>query len=136
YVELTIMSEKIMAQLNIADKIRACDAANVAELVLTKHFLKDIKGNLRTFSRQKFRCIACNEKFRRVPLLGKCTACGGKLVLTVSEGAVRKYIEPSKQMMDRYQLSLYIQQQFSLIESAADSLFGKKPRQLNLSNFK
>ncbi|NOR85268.1 DNA polymerase II large subunit, partial [archaeon] len=136
YVELDLMSEKIAGQLSIADKIRACDAKKVTELVLNKHFLKDIKGNLRTFSRQKLRCISCNEKYRRVPLLGRCIKCHGKLVLTVSEGAVRKYIEPSKQMMDRYNLSLYTRQQFLLIENAVDSLFGKKARQLNLSNFK
>ena len=100
------------------------------------HFLKDIKGNLRTFSRQKTRCIKCNEKYRRVPLLGRCIKCHGKLVLTVSEGAVRKYIEPSKQMMDRYNLSPYTRQQFLLLERAVDSLFGKRARQLNLANFK
>ncbi len=136
YVELTIMTEKITAQLALADKIRACNANKVAEAVLNKHFLKDIKGNLRTFSKQKLRCVACNEKYRRVPLKGICTKCQGKLVLTVSEGSIRKYLEPTKQVMENYTISSYTIQQFSLLERAVDALFGKKARQMNLSNFK
>lgn len=131
YVMIETMLDKILMQLELARKIRSVDADDVAEKVLDKHFLKDIKGNLRTFSRQRFRCLDCNVKYRRIPLTGKC-ACGGKLLLTVHEGTVRKYIEPSKVIKEGFRLPAYLKQQFTILEKEADSLFGKKDRQLSL----
>ncbi|MBI2146542.1 DNA polymerase II large subunit, partial [Candidatus Woesearchaeota archaeon] len=89
------MEEKLMGQMDIAKKVRAVNMDDVAKLVIQKHFLRDIKGNLRKFSMQQFRCVKCNEKFRRPPLCGKCTACGGKLIFTITEGSVVKYLGPS-----------------------------------------
>ena len=56
YKTLPTMKEKLNIQLEIANKIRAVDADKTGELVIQKHFLKDIKGNLRQFSKQSFRC--------------------------------------------------------------------------------
>ncbi|MBW6451211.1 MAG: DNA polymerase II large subunit [DPANN group archaeon] len=135
YVVLESMSEKIMAQLDLAVMISAVNASDVAERVLEKHFLKDIKGNLRTFSKQKVRCLSCAFKFRRMPLIGKCPMCEGKLLLTVHEGTIRKYVEPAKYLMDRFIITPYLMQQFAFLEFEIDSLFGKKARQLNLISF-
>ncbi|MFH1127333.1 MAG: DNA polymerase II large subunit [archaeon] len=135
YTQLDTMIEKLYGQLELCKKIRAVDANKVAEAVLAKHFLRDIKGNLRKFSKQGFRCANCNEKFRRIPLIGRCTACDGKIMLTISEGSARKYIEPSKRIMDDFRITSYLRQQFLLLEKEADSIFGKKARQLNLSKF-
>ena len=49
------MEEKLTGQLDIAQKVRAVDAEDVARLVIEKHFLRDIKGNLRRFSKQEFK---------------------------------------------------------------------------------
>ena len=57
YKFLPSMEEKLKGQMILAEKIRAVDADYVATLVIEKHFLKDIKGNMRKFSQQKFRCI-------------------------------------------------------------------------------
>ncbi|MCK5333536.1 MAG: DNA polymerase II large subunit, partial [Candidatus Aenigmarchaeota archaeon] len=135
YVELDSMTDKLNAQLQIARKIRAVDADRVAEAVLSKHFFRDIKGNLRTFSRQKFRCVSCPEKYRRPPLSGRCLACGSRLLMTVSEGAVKKYIEPSRHVIDEYKVSSYVRQQFSVLEDGAENLFGKRAKQLSLARF-
>lgn len=136
YVELHSMQEKVFAQLGLAEKIRAVDENKVAEEVITKHFLRDIRGNLRKFSYQGFRCINCNEKYRRPPLTGRCLKCkNGKLVLTVSEGAVRKYLEPTKHLVEKYKVSSYLRQQIQILERAVDAVFGKKDRQLNLGRF-
>ena len=109
----------------------------VAEKLLNMHFFKDIIGNLRKFTRQTFRCIDCNEKFRRMPLSGiKCPKCGGKIVFTVTEGAVRKYIEPTKQILEKYRISTYTIQNFEIIEKDLETLFGKRDRQMNLFSFK
>jgi DNA polymerase II large subunit len=123
YVKLKTMNEKVAAQLAVAEKIRAVDEREVAELVLNAHFLKDSYGNLRTFSRQHFRCVKCNESHRRVPLNGKCKECGGKLILTVSKGNIEKYIDVSKEIAEKYGLSDYIKQRLMLIERDMASLF-------------
>ena len=67
----------------MAEKVRAINEKEVAELVINSHLLRDTYGNLRTFAKQKFRCVKCNKSYRRIPLVGKCTQCGGKLLLTV-----------------------------------------------------
>lgn len=135
YVELDSMSDKLDAQLSIAKKLRSVDENKVAEEVLSKHFFRDIKGNARTFSYQKFRCVSCNDKYRRPPLSGRCLSCGGRLLMTVTEGSVKKYIEPSRRIMDSFKVSTYLRQQFALLEDTTDQLFGHKGKQLSLSKF-
>ena len=83
YKLLPTMEEKLRGQMNLATKIRAVDESEVAKIVIEKHFIKDIKGNLRKFSQQQFRCVVCNEKYRRPPLVGKCTKCGGNIIFTI-----------------------------------------------------
>ena len=137
YVELTSMPEKVRAQLELGEMIRAVDENVVAEKLLNMHFFKDIIGNLRKFTRQTFRCVDCNAKFRRIPLSGvKCPHCGGKIVFTVTEGSVRKYVEPIKQIMDKYRISTYTIQNFEILEKDLEALFGKKDRQMNLFSYK
>ena len=95
YKTLPSMQDKLMSQMNLAEKLCAVDTTDVAQLVIDKHFMKDLKGNLRKFSQQQFRCSTCNEKYRRPPLKGKCTKCGGKLIFTIYEGSVGNYLETS-----------------------------------------
>ncbi|MFB6077327.1 MAG: DNA polymerase II large subunit, partial [Candidatus Nanohaloarchaea archaeon] len=49
YVTLGEMAEKVREQLSLGERIRAVDADHTAELLLGKHFLPDIRGNLRAF---------------------------------------------------------------------------------------
>lgn len=122
YVKLKTMEEKVDAQLAVAEKIRAVSARDVAELVINAHFLRDTYGNLRAFSRQHVRCVKCNANYRRPPLVGKCTKCGSRLILTVSEGNIRKYLETSKRIAEKYNLSNYLKQRLMLIERDINSL--------------
>ena len=146
YVTLDEMSEKTSAQLELGEKLKAVEENRVAELLLQKHFIPDIKGNLRSFSSQELRCVDCNEKFRRVPLTsqtiaasGKATAecpeCGGKILLTISEGTIKKYIQPSKDIIEEYEISPYIRQQILILNKMIQSLFGKSNRQSGLKQF-
>ncbi|RKY02765.1 MAG: DNA polymerase II large subunit, partial [Spirochaetes bacterium] len=64
YKSLPSMEDKVKGQMDIAAKLRAVDTDDVAKLVIERHFIRDIKGNLRKFSMQQFRCVKCNEKFR------------------------------------------------------------------------
>ncbi|HDI73218.1 MAG TPA: DNA polymerase II large subunit [Candidatus Altiarchaeales archaeon] len=136
YVKLSTMKEKVDAQLKVAEKIRAIDEREVAELVIDSHFLRDTYGNLRAFSRQRFRCVKCNASYRRVPLIGKCTKCGGKLLLTVSEGSIRKYMDISMDLSEKYNVSDYLKQRLLLLKKEIDSLFTNDlSKQVGLSDF-
>ncbi len=127
YKTLPSMEEKLKGQMDIAEKVRAVDESDVARLVIEKHLLKDTRGNLRKFSQQEFRCVKCNEKFRRPPLVGKCTKCGGRLLFTVAEGSVLKYLEPSISLANKYNVSTYLKQTLELTKMRVEGVFGKDP---------
>ena len=137
YVKLQSMEDKMSAQAELQGKIRAVDKKDALERVLVSHFLPDIIGNARAFSRQAFRCSKCNAKFRRIPLSGKCTSCGeDKLILTIAQGSVRKYLEIAKGMINSYGLSPYLKQRISLVEKEIDSVFtNEKAQQKSLFEF-
>jgi len=132
YKKLKTMNEKVEKQMEIARKISAVDEDDVAERVITIHFLPDIIGNLRAFSRQEFRCVNCNEKYRRIPLKGKCRKCGGNLTLTVHSSSIVKYLDISKKLCENYKVSEYTRQRLKLIEHEIRSLFEQK--QITLSD--
>ncbi|MFP4523727.1 MAG: DNA polymerase II large subunit [Candidatus Woesearchaeota archaeon] len=136
YKLLPSMAEKIEAQMSLAKKIRAVDAVDVARLVIEKHFIRDTKGNLRKFSLQQFRCVHCNEKFRRPPLNGRCTKCNGKVIFTISEGSVTKYLEPSLMLARNYDVPAFLRQTLELTRVRIESYFGKdKEKQLGLADW-
>lgn len=126
YKSLPSMEEKLQGQMEIATMIRAVNDVEVAELVINKHFLKDIKGNLRKFSQQQFRCVKCNEKFRRPPLIGKCTKCGGKILFTIHESSVIKYLGHSLNLAEKYNVTPYMKQNLELLKRRIESVFGKE----------
>lgn len=136
YKILPTMEDKLKSQMELAEKINAVNVEDVASAVIEKHFLKDIKGNLRKFSQQQFRCVACNEKFRRPPLSGKCSKCNGKIIFTISEGSVGKYLEPSISLAEKYGVSIYLKQVLELTKRNFESLFGKdKEKQTGLGDW-
>ena len=99
-----------------------------------------MRGNLMAYTRQKIRCVKCGESYRRMPLAGKCikqksrpsggftggdmdSGCGGNVVLTVSEGAVRKYIQITEDVMEEYGVDDYTKHRVGWMSSSVDSLF-------------
>ena len=126
YKTIPSMQDKLKGQMDLADKIRAVDAADVARLVIEKHLLRDIKGNLRKFSQQQFRCSKCSEKYRRPPLTGKCLECGSRIIFTVTEGSIIKYLEPAISLSDKYNLPPYLKQVLELTKNRVESVFGKE----------
>ncbi|CAG0972361.1 MAG: DNA-directed DNA polymerase II large subunit [Candidatus Methanoperedens sp.] len=136
YKTLGTMIEKMEAQLGLARKIKAVDPTDVAERVINSHFLPDLIGNLRSFSKQKVRCTKCGAKYRRPPLQGTCPRCGGNIVLTVHEGSVRKYLETSLRIADEYNVQPYTKQRLELLEIEMRSLFeSDKVKQKGLADF-
>jgi len=126
YKGIPTMGENVIGQMKLAEMISAVDENDVARLVIERHFIRDIKGNLRKFSMQQFRCVDCNEKYRRPPLIGKCRKCGGKLLFTISEGSVTKYLTPSLNLAERYKLPVYSYQTLDLTRRRIESVFGKE----------
>ncbi len=126
YKLLPSMEEKLMGQMDLAMRIRAVDSGDVARLVIEKHFIRDIKGNLRKFSTQQFRCANCNEKYRRPPLQGKCAKCGSKLIFTISEGSIIKYLEPTISLGNKFNIPAYLKQTIDLTKQRIESYFGKE----------
>jgi DNA polymerase II large subunit len=135
YVQLKSIPEKIAAQVNVMSKIRALDMKDAMEKLILSHFIPDIYGNLRKFSRQSMRCKKCNKIYRRVPLSGKCMKCGSELLLTIYQGTIEKYLEIAKKIALDYGLPFYMVQRLGLVEKEIESVFNSKSRQKGIGDF-
>lgn len=71
-----------------------------------------------------------------MPLSGVCE-CGGKIILTIAEGSIKKYLEVAKNLVINYQLDPHLLQRINLSENEIDSLFVDKEakKQKSLSDF-
>ena len=143
YKTLVSMTDKMGEQLALGSRLRSVSVDRVASQVIESHFLPDMRGNMMAFTRQKVRCVKCGHSYRRMPLAGKCiqkagtisrgprfsssddglATCGGNVVLTVSEGAVRKYIQVTKEVMENYGVDDYTKQRVDWMSDSVDSLF-------------
>ncbi len=140
YKTLETMNDKMTEQLALGSRLRSVSVRRVASQVIESHFLPDMRGNLMAFTRQKVRCVKCGHSYRRMPLAGKCvqrvagsvgfsgsdngeSSCKGNVVLTVSEGAVRKYIKVTKEVMESYGVDDYTKQRVGWMSESVDSLF-------------
>ncbi len=136
YTQLKSMEDKVDKQMKLGEKTRAVDEKDMATRLINFHFMKDIYGNLRAFGQQTFRCVDCNTKYRRVPLIGKCTECGGKILLTVHEKGIEKYLNISREIAEEYNLSNYLKQRLKLIEKDLSQIFeSKNTQQRSLGDF-
>ena len=136
YTKFENMVDKVYAQLNLGKKIRAVDERDEAKKILDFHFIRDIYGNLRSFGQQSFRCVSCNAKYRRPPLIGVCTKCGGKIILTITEGSVRKYLDISRRIAKEFGLSDYANQRLAIVEKSIESIFkNDKVKQSSIADF-
>jgi DNA polymerase II large subunit len=136
YVLQKTTQAKIRAQLGLAARIRAVDASDVARRVLQTHLMPDLLGCLRAFTSQKFRCVQCNAKYRRVPLIGRCLKCGGKILTTVSKNTVTKYFDLAADIIKNYEVGTMFNERMEMIEQNLKSVFeGKTPVQKRLTEF-
>ncbi|MBX4196496.1 DNA polymerase II large subunit [Candidatus Pacearchaeota archaeon] len=126
YKTLPTMQEKVQQMMNLSVKLRPVNVRDVARLIIERHFIRDTRGNLRKFSMQVFRCVGCNDKYRRPPLTGKCTHCGGKLIFTISEGSILKYMQPALDIAKKYEVSDYLLESLELTQMYIESIFGRE----------
>jgi DNA polymerase II large subunit len=59
-------------------------------------------------------------------LTGKCTKCGGKLIFTITEGSILKYMQPALDLAREYKVSPYLIESLELTEMYIQSIFGKE----------
>ncbi|MFD1524957.1 DNA polymerase II large subunit [Halolamina salina] len=136
YKTLGDMETKMDAQLELSRKLRAVDQTDVAERVIENHFLPDLIGNLRAFSRQETRCLDCGEKYRRVPLTSDCRECGGRMTLTVHRGSVNKYMDIAVEAAEEYGCRDYTKQRLEVLERSLESIFeNDKNKQSGIADF-
>ncbi|PSP54731.1 DNA polymerase II large subunit [Halobacteriales archaeon QS_1_67_19] len=136
YKTLGSMMDKMDAQLELSRKLRSVDETDVAERVIEYHFLPDLIGNLRAFSRQETRCLDCGEKYRRMPLTGDCRECGGRVNLTVHQGSVNKYMETAIQVAEEYGAREYTKQRLDILDRTLESIFeNDKNKQSGFADF-
>jgi DNA polymerase II large subunit len=136
YKTLGSMTDKMDAQLDISRTLRAVDETDVAERIIEYHFLPDLIGNLRAFSRQEVRCLDCGEKYRRMPLSGDCRECGGRVNLTVHEGSVNKYIETATTVAEEFDCREYTKQRLEILDRSIKRVFeNDKNKQSGIADF-
>ncbi|MDP3917505.1 MAG: DNA polymerase II large subunit [Nanoarchaeota archaeon] len=138
YKILPTMDEKVEGQMDVAQKVRAVKTDDVARLIIERHFIRDLKGNLRKFSMQEFRCVKCNAKYRRPPIAGHCISgkCFGKILFTISQGSIVKYLEPSMRLAEKFEIPSYLRETLELTKLRIESIFGKsEEKQEGLGKF-
>jgi intein/homing endonuclease len=123
YKTLEDMQKKMDGQLQLARKLAGVDETDVAERIIEYHFLPDLIGNLRAFSRQETRCLDCGEKYRRMPLTGDCRECGGRVNLTVHKGSVNKYMQTATDVAEEFDCRPYTKQRLKVLERSLKSIF-------------
>jgi DNA polymerase II large subunit len=124
YTKLKTMHEKVDMQFSLADKLSCVNKTDTARRLILSHFIPDLMGNLHSYSKQTFRCVSCNAKYRRVPLIGKCTRCQGKLLLTINRGGIEKYLTMAIDLGNRYDVEPYIKQRLTLLKDEIEDIFG------------
>ncbi|HYY86979.1 MAG TPA: DNA polymerase II large subunit, partial [Nitrososphaeraceae archaeon] len=123
YSTLNTMEEKLKMQITTAKLINAVDADEVMAMVLTTHILPDIMGNLRAFSSQSFRCTKCGQKYRRMPLVGKCLECHHELLQTVTRGSVEKYVQTALNICSEFKINEYLTSRIETLQAELNLLF-------------
>ncbi len=136
YSRLNTMTEKLDMQIATAKLINAVDPDEVVSMVLTTHILPDIMGNMRSYSSQSFRCTKCGEKYRRMPIIGRCLECNNNLIQTVSKNSVEKYASLATNMYSQYRIGDYLSSRIESIIMELKCLFGEeKKEQTTITDF-
>ena len=131
YSRLTTMNEKLDMQISTAKLINAVIPDEVASMVLTTHILPDIMGNMRSYSSQAFRCTKCGEKYRRIPLAGKCLGCDNNLIQTVTRNSVEKYVYIALDIRNKFKMNDYLSSRIESLVMELNYIFKEKEIQKN-----
>jgi DNA polymerase II large subunit len=135
------MRETVERSIVLTSQIRAVDVAEAVTLVLNGHFLRDVMGNMKSYTTQSFRCKTCGASYRRPPLNGRCSAtrpggrCDGELGSTVFEASVKKYLPLSQRLAEIDGIPPYVRQRIQLLTESVTALFPATAQQTTLDKF-
>jgi len=118
-------------QISTAKLINAVIPDEVASMVLTTHIIPDIMGNMRSYSSQGFRCTNCGEKYRRIPIAGKCLVCENNLIQTVTRSSVEKYVYIALDIRNRFKMNDYLSSRIESLVMELNYVFKEKEIQKN-----
>jgi DNA polymerase II large subunit len=135
YSTLNTMSEKLEMQISTANLINSVDTNEVISMVLTTHIIPDIMGNMRSYCSQSFRCNKCGDKYRRIPLYGKCLTCNNTLLQTVTRGSVEKYILLAENLSNSFKVTSYIRSRVESLIMERNFIFQSKKEQPTLLDY-
>src|ERR1044072_3372363 len=135
YSTLNTMSEKLEMQISTANLINCVDTNEVISMVLTTHIIPDIMGNMRSYCSQSFRCNKCGEKYRRVPLYGKCLTCNNILLQTVTRGSVEKYVLLAENLSNNFKVTNYLKSRVESLIVERNFVFQSKKDQPTLLDY-
>jgi len=123
--------EKASKSISLMSKLRSVDVDNAVSLMIEHHLIKDFIANLYSFYRQEFRCKSCNEKYRRIPLSGRCrnivngSICDGEIIPNININMVTKYVDMIKELSTKYKLPPYLKSRMDIINEYALNFSGK-----------
>lgn len=135
YSTLNTMNEKLEMQIATANLINSVDTNEVISMVLTTHIIPDIMGNMRSYSSQSFRCNKCGEKYRRIPLYGKCLNCNNTLLQTVTRGSVEKYVALAENLCNNFKVTNYLRSRVESLIVELNFIFRLKEEQPTLLDY-
>lgn len=135
YSTLNTMGEKLEMQISTANLINSVDTNEVISMVLTTHIIPDIMGNMRSYSSQSFRCNKCGDKYRRIPLYGKCLTCNNTLLQTVTRGSVEKYVLLAQNMCNSFKVTNYLKSRVESLIVELNFIFQSKEEQPTLLDY-
>ena len=135
YSTLDSMMDKFDMQVKNAELINVVDPSETVSDVISTHFVPDIMGNLRSYTRQKVRCTKCGESYRRIPLTKKCK-CKHILIQTITRPSIEKYLKLAKRLVEKYDVGEYQKSRIHALADEIELVFGKsKGEQSYLSDF-
>jgi len=129
YSRLNTMDEKLQMQITTAKLINAVNTDEVVSMVLMTHILPDIMGNMRSYSSQAFRCTRCGEKYRRMPIMGKCIECGNELLQTVTKGSVEKYVSIATNLCNQFKINDYLRSRVESLTMELKLIFKEQKKE-------
>jgi len=152
YNTIDSMREKTMAQFALGTTLHSVDNKMQASRLINRHLIRDMRGNLRAFGQQKVRCTKCGASYRRAPLSGSCLTvvenkkdaftgelvkirCAGKVILTVSKGAVNKYKGLMTELTEKYGCNEYTDELCKWVKHWSEQTFYDKDERVQKTVF-
>ena len=151
YNTLDSMRQKTLVQFALGTKLVSVDNEDQSSRLIDRHLIRDMRGNLRAFGQQKVRCTKCGTSYRRVPITGNCATvidskedpftgesieviCPGNVILTVTQGGVKKYDSLMEELIEKYGCNDYTEKLYRMASSWVKETFRveNKKKQMKL----